>query len=101
MLTPERFNGLMNGKPGAIVNEDFSKERGWFLYYAYYDGNGKLAGYAEFPRNTSPQRMCTTFKNNADELLKNYPENMTWEEVVEEADALREMASNVPGLNTE
>ena len=70
-------------------------------YYREYDGNGKLAGYAEFPRNTSPQRMCAVFKNDADELLKNYPEDMTWEEAVEDADVLRKMALHVPGLNTE
>jgi len=98
MLTPERFNGSMTGKPGATVSEEFSEKRGWFLYYAYYDNYEQLVGYAEFPRDTSPEEMSRILNESADNLLQYYPESMTWEEACREAEGIRRMADSVPGL---
>jgi hypothetical protein len=98
MQLPERFNNLMEGQPGAVVDEDYTETDGPFLYYAFYDDDGYLTYYANFERNASPADIAEILSQDADELLRCYPDDMTLEEVYRKVDELREQARNVPGL---
>jgi len=98
MCTLERFNELLKGPPGAVLDEDYSEAEGSYLYYAYYNEKGRLIYYADFKRNISPEEISEVLNDYADDLLCRYPEKMTLEELVEKVVGLRIQARNVPGL---
>jgi hypothetical protein len=94
----ERLNGLSEGEPGAVVDEDLSETNRSYLYYAYYDENGCLMYYSDFERDASPEEISEQLNDFANNLLHSYQEGMTLEDIIEKVDELREQARNVPGL---
>jgi hypothetical protein len=98
MITAERYGSLLNGKPGALIDEDISIEGKSRLIYTYHDENGYLFCILDFPRNATPEDIAQALNRDSEDLLHDMDVPLTEKEVVSRAKVFRELATKVPGL---